>query len=94
MSQLDKVDNTGNLKNSSPEQYRFKNKLDNETYSRLIEKRDQIFMRMGYKVVSLKTENSAFSSIYHLICLINLLFFCFFLAKELTNLKTYYLKKK
>lgn len=35
---------------SNSEQYKFKHKLDNETYNRLIEKRDHIFLRMGYKV--------------------------------------------
>ena len=33
------------------DEYKFKNKLDNETYGRLVEKRDQIFLRMGYKIV-------------------------------------------
>ncbi len=51
MSQLDRDD----IK-SSTEQYRFKNKLDNETYNRLIEKRNQIFVKMGYKIVSLTLE--------------------------------------
>ena len=56
MSRLERSDITGNIQISLPEQYRFKNKLDNETYNRLIEKRDQIFMRMGYKIVSFNTD--------------------------------------
>lgn len=51
MTQFESDFSTKNNNNSSESDlYKFKNKLDNESYSRLIEKRNQIFIRMGYKV--------------------------------------------